>query len=221
MSTSDKYKPGEFGYWWTITEGREDIEGVKYDGDINSSHYDLVSLKGAPCGVTGSFYCHDNKLTSLEHCPETVGGCFSCSHNELTNLKHCPREVGGNFRCSGNQLTSLRHLPGIIAGGIWINDNILTTLKHSPEEVRGDFVCSRNQLPSFAHAPKKVLGDFKSYGNNINNDIDEIIINEVTAESYTNDKVVITFEELEVEKRNRAIKRQLGPFAITAVDKKL
>jgi len=27
MSTPNKYEPGEFGYWWTVTKKREDIEG--------------------------------------------------------------------------------------------------------------------------------------------------------------------------------------------------
>lgn len=34
---NSKYKPGEFGYIWVVEEGKEDIEGTDYKGNINYS----------------------------------------------------------------------------------------------------------------------------------------------------------------------------------------
>ena len=97
-STPSKYKKGEFGYWWTVIRGEEDIEGQVYDGEtIDCSKQRLTSLKGCPKEVKSSFYCYDNKLTSLEGAPEKVSERFSCSSNQLTTLEGAPKEVGEKF----------------------------------------------------------------------------------------------------------------------------
>ena len=69
---SNKYEPGEFGYWWTIIKGKKDIEGVDCKRGIDASCEGLTSLRGAPRSIDGNFYCSDNRLTSLEHCPKRV-----------------------------------------------------------------------------------------------------------------------------------------------------
>ena len=118
-----KYKEGEFGYWWTVIKGNKDIEGKVYVGIISCRCSSLVSLKGAPKEVGGSFYCHGNALTSLKGAPEKVGGNFDCSYNKLTSLKGAPKEVGGYFDCY---------------------NNALTTLEGAPEKVGDYFYCSGN-----------------------------------------------------------------------------
>ncbi len=132
-----KYKPGEFGYWWTVNEGNDDIEGKVYDRYIICSEKNLTSLRGCPKEVKGDFFCDQNKLTSLEFCPEKVKGYFDCSHNKLTSLKGAPKQAGSKFYCS---------------------DNKLTTLKGSPEIVGGDFDCSHNKLTSLEGTPKEIFG---------------------------------------------------------------
>jgi len=123
--SANKYKKGEFGYWWTVTEGHEDIEGGDLNGGVNASSKGLTSLRGAPRSVSGNFWCHFNQLTSLEHCPKSVGDSFLCYSNQLTSLEYCPQKVRGNFLC---------------------NDNQLTDLTHAPREVGRSFECKNNQI---------------------------------------------------------------------------
>ena len=113
---SSKYKPGEFGYWWTVIEGNEDIEGKIYKGDIDCSDNNLTSLKGCPKEVKGNFNCYDNKLTTLKGGPQKVSGIFDCGSNNLTTLEGAPKEVGCSFDCSSNQLKSLKGMPKKIDG---------------------------------------------------------------------------------------------------------
>ena len=155
-----KYKKGEFGYWWTVIKGNKDIEGKVYVGIISCRYSSLVSLKGAPKEVGGSFYCHGNDLTSLKGAPEKVGGNFDCSYNKLTTLEGAPKEVGGGFDCSCNKLTSLKGAPKEIGDGFDCSYNKLTSLKGAPKEVGGNFYCSGNALTTLEGAPKEVGGNF-------------------------------------------------------------
>ena len=80
MNHENKYQLGDFGYWWTVEMGNEDVEGKEYNGDITCSHSNLTSLKGAPEKVRGFFNCSGfNKLISLEGAPREVGGNFDCN----------------------------------------------------------------------------------------------------------------------------------------------
>jgi len=123
MNSSNKYKEGEFGYWWTVTLGNEDIDGTDYEGNLVVNHQFLTSLYGAPRSVSGGFYCGDNRLTSLKHSPKTIGVSFCCENNEITSLEHCPITVGGNFSCNGNKLTSLADGPDKIGWSLNCYDN--------------------------------------------------------------------------------------------------
>jgi len=80
---------------------------IDVDGNVNLSNSGLRELSLKFRNVTGSFYCHDNKLTSLEGSPVEVGGDFVCYHNNLTSLDGCPKSIGRNFYCQYNNLTSL------------------------------------------------------------------------------------------------------------------
>lgn len=161
-----KYKKGEFGYWWTIKKGNEDIEGQAYDGDIACNNKRLTSLKGAPKEVSGNFDCDENKLTSLEYCPQKVGGNFWCCSNELTSLEGCPQEVGKGFNCSDNKLISLKGCPQEVGSYFICGANELTSLEGSPEKVGGDFICSYNNLISLEEGPKEIGGEFICNNNN-------------------------------------------------------
>jgi len=201
MNDSNKYSPGEFGYWWTVTMKRKDIEGLDYEGDLCPIGKGLTSLRGAPRSVGRDFCCNNNKLTSLEHCPENVGGSFWCQDNEITGLEHCPKKVGASFWCHRNKLISL---------------------EFCPENILGDFWCNDNHLASLAHGPHKVSCRFECEDNNLAEPLLELITNNIVARNYvvTEDSVV-SFKELETEKRKMAISRQLGPFAITTTRSKL
>ena len=122
--TTSKYKKGEFGYWWTVIEGHEDIEGRVYGGRIDCHNEYITSLKGCPKEVEGDFHCYKNELASLEYAPQKVEGSFDCSYNNLTSLEYAPEKVGGSFICSDNKLTSL---------------------KGCPKEVGGNFDCGANE----------------------------------------------------------------------------
>jgi len=107
MSTSNKYEPGEFGYWWTVTKKFDDIEGIDYEGNINATAQELTSLRGSPRSVTGNFWCHANHLTSLENCPKEVGRFFYCDDNQLTSLTYAPHKVGKSFECENNPIKDI------------------------------------------------------------------------------------------------------------------
>jgi len=200
MSTSNKYNPGEFGYWWTVTEGNEDIEGLDYEGDINVEKQGLTSLRGSPRVVHGSFYCDRNDLKNLKHGPDNVDVSFWCSKNKLTSLKHCPTVVGGSFWCDNNQLISLKHCPQKVIS-FYCNDNQLTDLTNAPHKVEGSFYCENNRIAD---------------------PLSEIINKGLIAEDFQiTRESKLTFAEVESEKRKRAINRQLGPFAITAPESKI
>jgi len=223
MSTSEKYQPGEFGYWWTVTKGNEDIEGMDYPSVIDASNVVLVSLFGAPRSTGGNFWCTNNNLTSLKHCPQKVSGSFWCFNNQLTSLEHCPESVGGDFLCFKNILTSLEHAPRKIEGSFDCHSNKLANLNNGPAYVGGSFYCSNNELTDLTHAPHKVGAKFACENNGISDPLSEIIDNNIVAQSY---KITrenrLTFGEVEAEKQRRAnIKRQLGPFAITVPGSKI
>ena len=101
LSKKADYEEGTFGFWWTVVERQEDIQGKHYEGYIDCSNNNLTSLEGAPSTVGGGFYCQNNDLTSLEGAPSTVGN-FYCSNNNLTSLEGAPSTVGGGFHCSKN-----------------------------------------------------------------------------------------------------------------------
>jgi len=89
-----KYKEGDFGYWWTIEEGNEDIENKILEGDIDCSFKNLTSLKGSPKIIEGYFNCNFNKLKTLKGSPIEVRGYFDCSLNYIITLEGCPEKVG-------------------------------------------------------------------------------------------------------------------------------
>ena len=85
---------------------------IKYEfkiteqGNVNCSNNKLITLKGAPQKVGGSFSCSDNNLTTLEGAPQEIGKGFDCSDNKLTTLKGAPQEIGKDFDCSDNKSLS-------------------------------------------------------------------------------------------------------------------
>jgi len=83
-----KYKEGTFGYFWTVTNGNEDIENEVYKGDIECTFIGLTSLKGAPEEIQGNFDCSNNQLTTLEYVPNIIDGYFDCSFNKLKLLDY-------------------------------------------------------------------------------------------------------------------------------------
>lgn len=118
----------------------------------------LITLKGCPRIVRGSFDCAENDLKSLEGGPEIVEGNYDCGTNRLTNLNGAPRKVGGDFRCFQNNLTSLEGSPRVVGGDFNCMLNDLITLKDGPEKVGGSYDIGRNPLVSFKGLAKSIGG---------------------------------------------------------------
>jgi hypothetical protein len=58
--------------------------------------------------VTDAFEILSSNLVSLRGCPKRVGGTFFCSHNKLTTLEYAPEYADSNFFCTNMPtLTSL------------------------------------------------------------------------------------------------------------------
>ncbi|MCW8922556.1 MAG: hypothetical protein OQK69_02835 [Gammaproteobacteria bacterium] len=163
----NKYKKGSFGYWWTVTMGREDIRGKGYMGSINCFNQQLTTLYGAPNKVDGSFLCVNNQLTSLKYAPKTVRRAFDCSYNQLTSLKYAPRTVGDSFFCRINQLTTLEGAPETVGYVFDCSSNHLTNLEYAPKTVLYNFYCFNNHLTSLEGAPTTIDGDFYCYNNQL------------------------------------------------------
>ena len=78
---------------------------IKFDTigrNFDCTECGLISLKGGPKEVYGSFNCDINKLKSLYGAPEYVGGDFSCRFNNIKTLDGAPKVVDGDFYCSNN-----------------------------------------------------------------------------------------------------------------------
>jgi hypothetical protein len=101
--------------------------------DVNGDVYlhgmlgDMEKLPVKFGKVSGSFWCHKNKLTTLEGCPNYVGGSFICDKNKLTTLEYCPKYVDGHFSCEDNKLTTLKGIEKC--------------------EILGNFYCRNNKIP--------------------------------------------------------------------------
>ena len=117
-----------------------DVEGV-----VDFSYMKLSQLPLKFRNVSGSFYCHSNRLTSLEGAPKHVGGNFFCSDNRLTSLEGAPANVGGDFWCDNNRLTSLEGAPANVGGDFFCTNNKLTSLEGAPVDVGGSFWCRDNK----------------------------------------------------------------------------
>ena len=100
----------------------DDFVWKKVNGDFRCSFSSIVSLKGSPELVWGSFSCSGcRKLTSLEGAPKETYENFMCEECEkLTSLKGAPEKVGENFHCSNcKNLISLKGAPKKVGGSFW------------------------------------------------------------------------------------------------------
>lgn len=127
---------------------------IDVDGDVNISGRNLTKIPIKFGRISGSFYCHINKLISLEGAPIQVSGDFFCGHNQLISLKGAPKEVSDDFFCSYNELISLEGSPKEIYGNFDCSHNQLTSLQGAPRKIFNSFDCGHNQLISLQGAPK-------------------------------------------------------------------
>lgn len=111
----------------------------------------LVSLKGCPKVINGSFDCSINKLTSLEFCPEIIKGEFICNYNELTSLEFSPLEVGGRIDYRQNKLTSLEGMNIKKAETLTLAYNDLSSLKGICQHIKDSLDISNNNITSLEH----------------------------------------------------------------------
>jgi hypothetical protein len=66
-----------------IKEFPEYIQFNKVSYYFSASYCNLISLKGFPKFVSGSFWINNNNLTSLTYSPKFVGGIFDCQKNAI------------------------------------------------------------------------------------------------------------------------------------------
>ncbi len=116
-------------------------ETVDVEGDVNLNNKSLTEIPFIFGKVTGSFYCHDNKLKSLEGCPYYVGETFGCSSNILTDLKGSPKEVAGDFYCIDTNISSLEGMSMEIGGCFYCTRNINLKKLNSMSNIEGDIYC--------------------------------------------------------------------------------
>ena len=126
----------------------------------------LISLKGCPKVIDGSFACNDNKLKSLEYCPEVINGSFSCGCNKLKSLEYCPEVINGGFYCNDNKLTDLKYSPKFVTIGFDCSNNKLKSLKYVSEKIKGSFDCNNNQLTSLKEFSNINLKGYLSFKDN-------------------------------------------------------
>lgn len=127
-----------------LIDGHYPVQFGIIDGDFDSEDIhseNLISLKGAPTYVGGTFRCTGN-FESLEGCPEKVGKNFILSHClNLKSLAGGPTEIGGSFRL--NYISKLKSLEGgpIKVGHCFsINQCYsLQSLKGCPKIINGQF----------------------------------------------------------------------------------
>jgi len=144
-----KYKEGDFGYWWTISKGNDDIEGEVYVGDIDCIENGLTSLRGSPEETTGYLDIRDNELTNLEYAPKKVLELY-ISGNQLSSLKNIPYSKG-TIQCSWNPLSKPDSLVGLqneVEGLILSYCDLIST-KGISKKISGELNLSDNQLEEF------------------------------------------------------------------------
>ncbi len=157
-----KYVKGEFGYWWTVELGLEDIEGIdtrdldskslkkiydkligvyeNYNNQVNgidASNKGLTSLRGCPniSNITMDF--RNNNLKTLEGGPSQFvdKASFNIAQNNLDSLEGSPQKIGNIFNCSRNNLKSLEDGPREVNGFYIASFNQLETLEHQPNNI--------------------------------------------------------------------------------------
>lgn len=76
-----KYEIGTFGYWWTVIRGNQDIEDLVYYGNIDCSNNQIISFKGCPAIIKGSFLFYNNPVVSPQYFPSKIYRHIACSNN--------------------------------------------------------------------------------------------------------------------------------------------
>ena len=67
---------------------------VVVEGDVKLYSKALGSIPVKFRNVSGSFYCHWNKLTNLDGCPVYIGGDICFGFNLLSSLEGCCSKCG-------------------------------------------------------------------------------------------------------------------------------
>jgi len=141
-------------------EIRSKVKNRQYVGDVNvTSKYVLPDLHDVV--ILGNYNCNNLNIITLEGAPKGVSDNFNCSHNNLHSLEHSPESVTGNFNCTNNKITNLVGAPTYIHGNFYCSNNSIKSLEHGPKEVGGDYHCEGNMLES-ATTNTKLKGIFFS-----------------------------------------------------------
>lgn len=109
--------------------------------------------------IMGGFHAKNNNLISLKGFPYSISGSFMLSRNKLKNLKFGPSIVKEIYSISYNEVESLEGIAKVIGDSIYLNNNNLTNLKYLPEIINGTLNIQENPIISLIGFPKKVLGD--------------------------------------------------------------
>ena len=151
------------------------------------SNNTLETLEGCP-EITESFNCsYSKKLVSLKGCPKKINGTFDCSHNDnlvkldckdtivndgFVNLENCKKLKDLSDFPSGTitsiylggckMIKSLEGLPSNITGSINCTDCInLVTLKGCPIKIGNHIIIDNTKIEDLEYCPQKGVIDIK------------------------------------------------------------
>ena len=118
-----------------------------YEGDIDLSGKNITSLpKDLPKKITGSFFCHNTKITSLVGAPQSLGASFFCDHNKITSLEGAPQYVGESFFCDNTNINSLVGAPQSVGRSFSCYYTNITSLEGAPQSVGENFYCGNTKV---------------------------------------------------------------------------
>lgn len=103
-------------------------------GENNEGHSDLITLKGCPQKVTGSFDCSGNRdLKTLVGGPQIVTKDYNCSNTSITNFEGTPKQIGGIFSFDNVKVADLEGIPAAEnyrSTGKWNSESIKNYVKN-------------------------------------------------------------------------------------------
>lgn len=133
-------------------------------GGFHCVHNNLISLRGMPKILSGSFIVSWNKLENLINSPDEIKGSYFASHNNISSLEGLSPIITESLSISNNNLKNLKGIPKIIKGSFFIHNNPIETLEYFPDEVEGDLYYTKTPIVN----EKTIHDRCKVYGNVIN-----------------------------------------------------
>lgn len=121
-----------------------DLSGVIVHGDYWLSGRNcakILSMRGSPEEVTGSFLMRGSAISDLTGSPRIVGETFNISYSKnLASFSGAPEKAGEISAYYCPKITSLKGLENtIITGRLLVSYCGVTSLEGCPKKIPGDF----------------------------------------------------------------------------------